>query len=348
MELRMWVRGGVVVVAGLALLGAPVLLSAALGSSRSPTKTASGSDAVFVPADTDRVQVESASPTRVWMRNVDFRVGDGVVLRIRSLQGALRGIGRGVVDFDDRTSYRLMVDTAEVGLTGGDITNLLNRHVFAYRGAPLEHLSVEIQGNQLRQRGILRKGVDIPFSMVANVSLTPDQRIRLHPTSIRIFGVNGEKLMSALGLSLEKMLNLRGAKGVAVQKNDLLLSPLVILPPPVIEGHIAQLRVADGRLVQVFGRPSGSPSSSSGMALPDSTAQNYMFYRGGTLHFGKLYMTDAEMLIVDRDPADAFDFDNVAYQRQLVAGYSRTLPDLGLEVFMPDANQLSAKASFRP
>jgi hypothetical protein len=329
----------VVVVAGMTLLGAPVLLRSALGSFRSAAEPAPELGAVRVAGDTERVQVQSASPTRVSMRNVDFRVGDGVVLRIRSLEGALRG-AQGVVDFDDRTSYRLAIDTAEVGLTGADITNLLNRHVFAYRGAPLEHLVVEVQGNQLRQRGILRKGVDIPFSMLATVSLTADQRIRLHPTSIRIFGVNGEKLMAALGIDLQKMLNLRGAKGVAVEKNDLLLSPLVILPPPAIDGHIVQLRVADGRLVQIFGSGGSSPVAPATVPLPDSSAKNYMFYRGGTLHFGKLYMTDAEMLIVDRDPSNAFDFDNVAYQRQLVAGYSRTLPDLGLEVFMPDAGNL--------
>ena len=335
----MWVRVGVIVVAGVTLLGAPVLLRSALGSSGSATETAPEVGAVRMPADTERVQVESATPTRVSMRNVDFRVGDGVVLRIRSLEGALRG-GRGVVDFDDRTSYRLGIDTAEVGLTGADITNLLNKHVFAYRGAPLEHLVVDVQGNQLRQRGILRKGVDIPFSMLATVSLTADQRIRLHPTSIRIFGVNGEKLMGALGINLQKMLNLRGAKGVAVEKNDLLLSPLVILPPPAIDGHIVQLRVANGRLVQIFGSGAGTPRAGATAPLPDSSAKNYMFYRGGTLHFGKLYMTDAEMLIVDRDPSNAFDFDNVAYQRQLVAGYSRTLPDMGLEVFMPDAGNV--------
>src|SRR5689334_17258482 len=105
MERRMWVRGGVVVVAGSMLLGAPVLLRSALGSSGSPAETAPDVGAVRVHGDTERVQIGSTSPTRTWMRNVDFRVGDGVVLRIRTLDGALRALGRDVVDFDDRTSY---------------------------------------------------------------------------------------------------------------------------------------------------------------------------------------------------------------------------------------------------
>jgi hypothetical protein len=65
-----------------------------------------------------------------------------------------------------------------------------------------------------------------------------------------------------------------------------------------------------------------------------------MLYRGGTLHFGKLFMTNAEMMVVDLDQRDPFDFDNPRYQRQLIAGHSKTLPDLGLEVWMPDAKTL--------
>jgi hypothetical protein len=77
----------------------------------------------------------------------------------------------------------------------------------------------------------------------------------------------------------------------------------------------------------------------------DPKVTNYMLYRGGTLHFGRLFMTNAEMLVVDLDQRDPFDFDNPHYHRQLIAGHSKTLPDLGLEVWMPDAKGLSRAAS---
>jgi hypothetical protein len=67
-----------------------------------------------------------------------------------------------------------------------------------------------------------------------------------------------------------------------------------------------------------------------------------MLYRGGTLHFGKLYMTDAELFVVDLNEQTPFEFDNDHYQRQLIAGHSRTLPSLGLEVYMPDASAVTA------
>jgi hypothetical protein len=163
---------------------------------------------------------------------------------------------------------------------------------------------------------------------------------------MRIFSVNGLTLMRALGLNLRKMIDLSGAKGVTVEGNDLILDPLVILPPPAIHGRPVTVRIERGGLTQYFGRgPSGSAPVA--MTPPDSTVRNYMLYRGGTLHFGKLYMTNAEMFVVDEDPRDPFDFDNDHYQRQLVAGHSRTLPSLGLEVYMPDAGKL-ARSSASP
>jgi len=73
-----------------------------------------------------------------------------------------------------------------------------------------------------------------------------------------------------------------------------------------------------------------------------------MLYRGGTLRFGKLLMLDAEMQIVDLDPADPFKFDLDRYAAQLIAGYSRTLPDLGLEVYMRDIDKIKRSSSARP
>jgi hypothetical protein len=61
-----------------------------------------------------------------------------------------------------------------------------------------------------------------------------------------------------------------------------------------------------------------------------------MFYRGGVLRFGKLTMTDADLMIVDADPHDPFEFFLDQYNRQLVAGYEQNAPDHGLIMHMPD------------
>lgn len=274
--------------------------------------------------------------TDVTMRNVDFHVGTDVVLHVRRLRGLMHG-RNGIVDFDDVSSYVVQVSSAEVGLAGDDLTNLLNRYVFAYRGAPLSGLRVSITPDGLRQTGTLHKGVDIPFDMTSSVSLTADGRLRLHATRVKIFGVNGLALMRALGLSLAKMIDLSKAHGITAEGNDLFLDATALLPPPRIQGRITAVRLAGDELVQVFGSPADSTTTPPPM---DPGVANYMLYRGGTLHFTKLLMSDAEMLVVDEDPSTPFDFDNPRYRAQLVAGHSRTLPDMGLEVWMPDARAL--------
>jgi hypothetical protein len=291
------------------------------------------------PAGRDSLTLVSGAPTHVTMRNVDFHVGDGVLLRIAMLDGHMQSVKHGVVDFDDKRSYVLSLDTGAVALTPSDLTNLMNRYVFSYPGAPLSNLSVTVRGDQLGLKGTLHKGVDIPFDITSTVTLTPDEKLRIHPTRMRIFSVNGLALMRALGLNLKKMIDLSKAKGVTAEGNDLLMDPLVILPPPVIRGRLTLVRIERGAMTQYFGR-AATGAEPSPMTLPDTTLSNYMLYRGGVLHFGKLYMTDAELIVVDEDARDPFDFDNDHYQRQLIAGHSRTLPSLGLEVYMPDAAKL--------
>jgi len=224
------------------------------------------------------------------------------------------------------------------------LTNLLNQHVFAYPGAPLSHLHVEVTPDGLRQTGTLHKGVQIPFDMLSSVSLTQDGKIQLSAKRVKIFGVDGLVLMRALGLSLERMMDLSGAHGITVKGNDLFLDALAVLPPPVIRGRLSSVRIEGGQLVQTLGDPRDT-------TLPpqtiDPTVKNYMLYRGGTLHFTKLYMPNAEMLVVDEDQSSPFDFDNEHYTRQLIAGHSKTLPSFGLEVWMPDAYSLPRNVAAR-
>jgi hypothetical protein len=275
-------------------------------------------------------------PTQVEMRNVDFYVDPEIVLHIRRLQGTMHSKQGGPINFDDKHSFTIRIASAEVGLTGPDLSALLNKYVFAYPGAPLKHLQVTVANGEIVQKGTLHKGLDLPFEIHAQLAITPEGKIQIHPTRTRILGVNGDKLMHTFDLSLEKLVDLRRAKGASVHGNDIFLTPDSILPPPTIEGRVTAVRIEGGQVVQVFGGPTPPPTA----AVPDRGARNYMFYRGGTLRFGKLLMLDAEMQIVDMDPSDPFKFDLDHYDAQLIAGYSRTLPDLGLVVYMRDIDKV--------
>ena len=274
--------------------------------------------------------------TLVQMQNVDFFVDPRIPLRIRTLHGKIRSRTGGAILFDDKRSFVITVDAAEVGLTGPDLSLLLNKYVFGFKGSPLTNIRITMSGNEIIQKGTLHKVAAMPFEIRAALSVTPDGRIRIHPVRTEILGMHVDKLMSGLGLSLEKIVNLSKAKGATVSGNDIFLSPNSILPPPEIEGKVTAVRVERDQLVMTY----GSLASATRIAIPDTAAKNYMYYRGGTLRFGKLMMLDADMFITDLDPADAFRFDLDRYQPQLVAGYSRTLQSGALEVWMRDIDKL--------
>jgi hypothetical protein len=152
-------------------------------------------------------------------------------------------------------------------------------------------------------------------------------------------------LLGFLGISLEKMMDVRKAKGVRVEKNDLLLSPTAILPPPAIRGHLAGVELRDSAMVQVFRSEHGSVPPP--LVPPDTTAVNYMYYQGGSLRFGRLTMMPADLLILDGDTKDRFDFYLGRYKDQLVAGFSRNTASGGLITVMPDYRKVGAKVGAR-
>ena len=308
---------------------------------RAATSTASLSRTAATPVP-HRDSARAA--TRVSMRHVDFYVDTNVVLHIRHLDGTMRSKAGGPILFDDKGSFIIAIDTAEVGLTGIDLSVILNKYVFGYEGSPLSHLHLRTEGDHVVLTGRMHKVITMNFEITSTMDVTNQGQIRIHPTKTKIVGLNGEKLMKFLGLSLEKLLDLKGANGATVRENDIFLDPAKLLPPPTIEGRVAAVRVDGDEVVQLFG---GSERHTRAHVLvpPDRKAPNYMYYKGGTLRFGRLLMLDAEMQIVDLDPQDAFRFDLARYNAQLVAGYERTLADGGLEVWMRDVDKLGASGT---
>jgi hypothetical protein len=58
------------------------------------------------------------------------------------------------------------------------------------------------------------------------------------------------------------------------------------------------------------------------------------------VRFGKLVMTDTDLVLMDMEPADPFDFAFAHYKEQQVAGYAKTTKKGGLCSHMPDFNKL--------
>lgn len=334
--------------AAAASLALPLILSVLLSGCQAAAPTAvEEEEEASAHTRSAPAASRAAGDSSLWMemRNVDLRIDEHAALRIRRLRGEAISTTPGEPVFlDDPESFAIRITSGTVVLTGDDLAALLNGFVFAYRGAPLKRLRVRTAGDQIVQSGIMHKGVDLPFEVTASLSLEPDGRVRLRPTRTRILGINGAKLLRALGLELDDLIDLREARGASVEGNDFFLEPEKFLPPPAINGRLASIRVQGDEIVQDFvWLPEDSVFDT--YARPDSAAENYVYFRGGQLRFGKLLMSDTDLQIVDADERDAFDLYLPQYNRQLVAGTSRTLANLGLRVIMPDYRAVAARES---
>ena len=288
--------------------------------------------------------VQAATQVSVAFRNVHLRVAAGVMMEVRHIEGAMLPTqGNRAPVFDDQRSFALRIDSGEIAMSPASLARLLNDHVFAYEGSPLKDIQVSIEEGHLKQKGTLRKGIPVPFTIVADLSATPDGRIRVHPIDVKAAGIPSEGLMKMFGLELEDLIKSNRAHGVQIVDNDLLLDPGRLLPAPSLSGRLTAVTRETDRIVERFG--SGTRGKLSADA--DRRARNYMYYRGGTLRFGKLTMTDTDMQLIDADPSDPFDFSPPEYVKQLVAGYSKNTPSGGLRVFMPDFDQ-AAGTTLRP
>jgi hypothetical protein len=324
---RSWMLARRAVIVALVLLGG-LALAAPGGPPREQV----------APQPTPVPSFEAQADSQLWIevRNVTMHLDHRATIRVRRLRGQVRSTSEGQpAILDDRGSFSIQVTSGTVGLTGDDLTKLLNEFVFAYHGAPLKELRARLEGGQVTLDGTMHKGVDLGFTINSAMSLTPEGMIRLHPTRTRILGINGLKLMNALGLELTDLLDLGASRGATVKGNDIYLDPEKILPPPAIAGRLASARV-DGDEVAIEFVTTPADSVFGSYVLPDSTIPNFVYFRGARLQFGKLLMSDTDLLIVDANPSDPFDLNLQEYAKQLVAGKSRTLPNLGLRVEMPD------------
>jgi hypothetical protein len=275
---------------------------------------------------------------RQWIdiHNVDLGVTDQVTIHVRTLHGeVLRTSPAKPATLDDPLSFKIRVTGATVGLTGTDLGGVLNTVVFAYPGAPLRDLQVRTDGDQIIQTGIMHKGVDLRFRLHGTLALMPDGRIRIRPTAMRILGINGEKVLSVVGLHLDNILDLKGAKGATVKGDDLFLDPMVILPPPAIGGRLASVRIEGDQVVEEFVR-SPDDSMFGHYVKSDTAGHNFIYFRGGELRFGKLLMADTDLRIMGPESPSPFGMNLPHYSKQLVAGRSHTLANQGLVVYMPD------------
>jgi len=271
---------------------------------------------------------------RAQMRNVNYRFTDNIAVQINALNGALVPTGNNESPFfDDKNSFRIRIDSAEIAISPTDLANLLNSYVFVGADSPLARISVTIVNGQLRIKGRLRDKGDIPFEAQGLMSPTPDGRIRLHSEKIKALHIPVKGLMDAFGIAVNDLIKSGKVPGVQAEENDLILDLQRILPPPHIDGKVTAIRVTNNSIIQTFGGNGGAPAAKLQNA-------NYMSYKGNRLRFGKLTMDDADIILYELDSADTLDFFLDHYKEQIAAGYSKITVNSQLRIFLKDFNKL--------
>ena len=277
---------------------------------------------------------KQAGAVQTQMRNVTYHFSDTVVVEIKSLNGELVPLGKNEFPiFDDKDSFNLRISTAEISIDSSNLANVLNSYVFARPHSPLTGLSVTVEKGRLRVKGKLHEKGDIPFETEGTLTPTADGRLQLHSEKIKAMHVPVKGLMGLFGIDLGGLIKEGKVPGVQAQEDDLILDLEQILPPPHIEGKVVSVRIEGEEIVQTFGGPDARP-------VKNIRAGNYMAYKNNRLRFGKLVMNDVDLILIDMDPNDPFDFYLEHYKEQIAAGYSKTTLDSGLRVFMKDFNKL--------
>lgn len=286
--------------------------------------------ALVLPA-ASQSQPESSHAVSAAMRNVMYHYTPDIAVHILELKGKLVPTGE-IPVFDDKHSFILQIDAATIVMSTDVLSHVLNDHVFAAKDSPLKDLSITTDGDQLKIKGKLAQKGNISFETVGAMEATADGKIRLHAKHIKAAHMPVKGIMDLFGVKLADLINTKKVKGVTTDKDDIILDPEEILPAPQIRGSVTSVRIENGQIIQVFGEKSPG--------IDFHGARNFMVYRGGAFRFDKLTMNDTDLVLIDADPRDPFDFYLDHYREQLVAGYTKTTPQFGLRVYMVDYNKL--------
>jgi len=270
------------------------------------------------------------------MRNVIFRVMPTVALQIYNLNGLMVPTKAGqTISLDDKDSFLLDMQSATTSISSKDLTALVNGYILPRAGTPLRNLSMVLNPDQtISVKGTFHKVIDVPFTSTATMSVTPDGNMQMHLSDMKVGGIIDQSVMDCLGLKVSQFAQPTRKQSFQVVGNDIIFPISQMFPPPSVTGKLKSLSIKDGNLNLVFGATPGTSFA------PANSAESYIFFRGGTMRFGRLTMTPVEMELVNLKPAKTFEFALAKYFQQLTAGNSKSLSNGGLLVYMASYQDL--------
>lgn len=305
-------------------------------SGRSPAPSDSltaASEAQALPGTTS-----AGVPTKIYAHDLLLRKGSQFRIYIPWFRGDLARTNPKIVpSFDDLDSFYLDVQAGVIHANIGDIGNFMNASGAADR-SPLKNMKLSGDGDQIKLQGTLHKVVPLPIELEGTISAAPGNEIHIHVTKLSMLKVPLKGLFGLFHVHLSDLFNPKGTAGITVKGNDIYLDTDVLLPAPHIRGTLTSVRVVNPDLEAVYGK---------GEREVNRVKQwrNFLRLRDGTLDFGKLTMHNVDIIMVDISNDAWFDLDLAHYQEQMVYGYTHMTPQAGLQIFMPDVDELPKKTA---
>jgi hypothetical protein len=299
--------------------------------STGPTSAGEMSGALAPKADFP----SQSDPTNVYAHNLMLRKGPDFRIYVRWLRGQMVRTSRNVnPSFDDPESFFMDIKTGVIRANMGDINNFLN--ATAIPGAPLKNIKLTGDGNHIKLQGDFKKVISLPIELTGTISAAAGNQIQVHVTKISALKIPIKGVMGGLHLSVADLFHPQGNSGIQVSGDDILLDTQKLVPPPHIRGQLTNVRVVNPDLEEVYGNGEDTLTRVEQW-------RNFLRLHDGTLDFGKLTMHHVDLIMIDLSNDAWFDLDLNNYQDQLVNGYTRMTPQAGLQIFMPDLDDLRKK-----
>ena len=282
---------------------------------------------------TNSRQGEDNAGVQTHMQSVRYHFTETATVYIKTLSGELLPTeGAEFPIFDDRNSFRLRIGYAEIDIAAPDLASIFNSYVFSRASSPLKGVTMSIENGRLKIKGKLHDVGTILFETESTLSPTDDGKLLLRTGKVKALHVPVKGIMNLFGVEIADLIKNGKLPGIEARGDDLVLDPSLVFPAPHMDGRVSGARIEGNTIVLTFG--------DKNRATKTRQAGNYMSFRGNRLRFGKLTMTDVDMILIDMDPTDPFDFFLDRYKEQISAGYSKISSNSALRIFVRDFNKL--------
>lgn len=292
------------------------------------------------------IQQKSRTGTYLSLDNVNFRFAENVPVLLKNVNADLIPQNKsGVVNFDDPNSFIISIFKADAYIKAETLEVIFKEYIFNYPESVLKLDRIKFideKNNKIFLNGSLKFIIWLDFELEGTLSFSKEKKqILIAADKITALGIGGAKsLLGLVALNLEKLLPIPDGRGVTVKDNTIYVSPFAIFPPPKMEGEVQFINL-ENNFLHIF-MDNGKSVPVPPRPIPKS--KNYLFLFKGDMKFGKLFMVDTYLQMVDTDETDIFDFYLKEYFRILSDHGTATLGrDKSVKVTMPDYNDTIKK-----